>query len=393
MIDVSTQLLIPDGGSNYRVWDLTPMLVAEEGLSLPPLNYLTQRGPYQHGDTVVGMRVEPRTIQVALTNTFVSNLDYRRSRDAWIVNTSPVNTGDLLAPTTPYIYRKVIRNRYKVQRADLVTLSGSAIVTSLTGRFVQWGLAAGQPFVITSGGDAGTYIIASVQNENTLTLSAALANDATGVTYECYTGIVIRDIDVFIEAGPALDVDKSIFTHSRKEVLRLVAHDPIWRDPFVQTITWVVDISGNLIFYESPNWTNRLVFPIWFSGNFVSADVTITYAGSWATRPKITLTGPFSVFKLSNVSTGDQLILNYLAAQGETIIIDLYALRAYNQFGIDLTNYLYNSGTQDSDLVTFSLLPHPMLVDGANQMHIDIMSALPNITSAVMTWQSRYIGV
>lgn len=393
MIDVITQLLIPDGGTNYRVWDLTSILVAEKGLSLPPLNYLTQRGPYQHGDTVVGMRVEPRTIQVALSLEYGSGLDHRRAREDWIAKTSPVNAGDLLAPARPYIYRKIMRNRYKVQRTDLVTVNGSAIVTSTTARFVQWGLAAGQPFNITSGADTGTYVIASVQNENTLTLTANLTADATAIEYYCYTGIVVRDIDVFVEAGPALEVDRSSFSRSRREVLRLVAHDPIWRDPVIQSITWAVDISGNLIFYESPDWTDRAVFPIWFSGDFIMSNVTLTYAGTWLTRPVITLNGPFTLFKLTNNSTGDQLILNYNAAQGETVTIDVYALRAYNQNNIDLTNYLYNSGTQDSDLVTFGLVPHPMIVDGLNSISIEINTALPQVTRAVMTWQSRYIGV
>lgn len=161
----------------------------------------------------------------------------------------------------------------------------------------------------------------------------------------------------------------------------------------IQSITWAVDISGNLIFYESPDWTDRAVFPIWFSGDFIMSNVTLTYAGTWLTRPVITLNGPFTLFKLTNNSTGDQLILNYNAAQGETVTIDVYALRAYNQNNIDLTNYLYNSGTQDSDLVTFGLVPHPMIVDGLNSISIEINTALPQVTRAVMTWQSRYIGV
>lgn len=393
MIETVTQLLIPDAGATYRVWDLTSLLMSEQGLAIPPVNYLTQRGPYQHGDTVVGMRLEPRVIQLVLSKRFITSQDYHASRQRWIADLSSINTGDPLTPLRPYIYRKILYQRYKVDLADLVLVNGSATITSASSQFIQHGLTTGCTITVTSGASAGTYTLVSAQNENTLVLNLPAAANESGQQAYYYTQAVVREIDVLVDEAPHLSTAHDTLTRSHKEVLRLAAHDPIWRDPVVQSVTWIVDIAGNLIFYESPSWTNRAVFPIWFSGDFVISDTSLTYAGTWPTRPTITLTGPFNRFKLVNTSTGDNLILNYQAAQGETVTIDLYALYASNQAGANLTNYLYNSGTQDSDLVTFQLAPHPIVVGGVNQLHIEINGALPATTSAALAWQSRYIGV
>lgn len=393
MIDIVTQLLVPDVGTTYKAWDLTDMIVSEQGLSLPPINYLTQRGPYQHGDTVVGLRLEPRTIQLVLSKLFMTQLDHQLSRNVWINRLSPVNMGDVLAPVRPFIYRKYFYARYRIDLADLVLVNGSVQVTSQSASFVQRGLQIGQTVVITSGASAGTYDVVSIENENTVTLDAAMAADETGIACYYYSGTVVREIDVVVEDAPHLDISHDTLSRSRKDVLRLVAHDPIWRDTAVQTVSWAVDVSGNLIFYESPDWTDRLVFPIWFSGDFITSNVSLTYAGSWPTRPTITLYGPFTLFKLVNTTTNDTLVMNYTAVQGEIVTIDLYGLSAYNQAGADLTNYLYISGVLDSDLVTFQLAPHPIAPNGINTLHIEINDAAPQVTRAVMTWQSRYIGV
>jgi hypothetical protein len=42
------------------------MRLDEDGLGLPPVQRLTERGPAQHGDTDVGFRLQPRTINLVL---------------------------------------------------------------------------------------------------------------------------------------------------------------------------------------------------------------------------------------------------------------------------------------------------------------------------------------
>jgi len=393
MISEITQLLIPNGSGAYRVLDLTNQLVAEDGLAYPSIDYIRQRGPFQHGDTITSLRLNPRTIQIALANSLRDLYQYGDMRQKMLIDTSPINMLAVDDTIVPYVYRKVLRTNKHIWKSDLITTAASAIVTSASGHFADWGLGPGQQFVILSGADIATYVIQSVTNENTLVLTTPLSATATGIQYQITTGVQIRDIQVMIEVGPKLSGDGLSFSHSYREVLRLTAPDPVWFNPNEQSITWSIDVTGNLIFYELPDWPDRLEFPIWFSGDFLISDVTLSYVGTWPSRPQIVLTGPFDSFILENQSTSDRLVLNYTAANGEIVTIDLYGLEAHNQFGVDLTNYLYNSGTVDSDLVTFKLAPHPQVANGLNVMHMELLGAIAGVTTVNMSWKTRYIGV
>jgi len=66
---------------------------------------------------------------------------------------------------------------------DLVTTAGSAQVTSASSAFVTDGIAAVDYFVIANGPDTGTYRVASVDGENTLTLDRALTATRTEVSF------------------------------------------------------------------------------------------------------------------------------------------------------------------------------------------------------------------
>lgn len=393
MISEITQLLVPNGSGTYRTLDLTKQLVAEDGLAYPTVEFIRQRGPFQHGDTITGLRLGPRTIQIALAGDTRHLARYGDIRQKLLADTSPVNMLDVDDVIVPYIYRKILRTNRRIWKSDLSTTAGSASVTSLAGHFADWGLGPGQQFTILSGADAATYVIQSVTNENTLVLTTVLSATATNIQYQVTTGIQVRDLQVMIEVGPKFSGDGLSFSNSYKEILRLTAPDPVWYNPNDLSITWSIDVTGNLIFYESPDWTDRLEFPIWFSGDFLISDVTLAYVGTWPSRPQVVLTGPFDNFVLENQSTSDRLVLNYSAASGEIVTLDLYGLEAHNQFGVDLTNYLYDSGTEDSDLVTFKLAPAPQVAGGLNVLHMELTGAIPVVTTVNMSWKTRYAGV
>jgi len=69
------------------------------------------------------------------------------------------------------------------RRGDLVTTAGSAVVTSASSAFVTDGIQAGDPFAIANGPDLGLYVVASVDSQTQITLTAALTATRTGVGF------------------------------------------------------------------------------------------------------------------------------------------------------------------------------------------------------------------
>lgn len=67
--------------------------------------------------------------------------------------------------------------------SDLVTCAGSAVVNSVTGGFSEYGIEEGDPFFITSGSDAGEYIVSSVDWDQQITLTESLTATGSGISY------------------------------------------------------------------------------------------------------------------------------------------------------------------------------------------------------------------
>lgn len=53
---------------------------SREGTGMPPVEYLTERGPFQHGETLKGFRLRPRTIQMLIRQNYNSRDQYFRGR-------------------------------------------------------------------------------------------------------------------------------------------------------------------------------------------------------------------------------------------------------------------------------------------------------------------------
>lgn len=51
-------------------------LIFEEGLGMPPIEYITSRGPFQHGETFKDYFLRPRNIQMGIRHNFCSRSDY-----------------------------------------------------------------------------------------------------------------------------------------------------------------------------------------------------------------------------------------------------------------------------------------------------------------------------
>lgn len=394
MTDAIWQLLYPKFGGEYGVLDLTDIMVTEQGRAMPPLHYTVQRGTYQHGETPVGMRLDPRVMQLAIADERQSRPQLYEDLARFLSRINPGRNWSVTGTATRCIYRKIMPGGRPCWRSDLVTTSGSKVVTSQAGRFVEWGLGPGHPFTIASGADLGDYVIESITNENTLELTQALIATATGVQYRALTGRVMRDLYVLLEAGPTLEDDRAEDSWSMGETLKLIAHDPVWRCPVLQSVTWGVTNLSNLVFYENPDWTDRAVFPIWFGMDSILSNASLIYLGTWPSRPMIIANGPFSGLTLENLSTGDKLNMAYAAQVGEQVTINLEALTVTNNHGQNLMRYMSTPYTAaDSDLITFGLYPDPQVQNGVNQINLTISGAVLGRTGAMMNWYSRYIGV
>lgn len=74
-----TSFITPDG-IEYTFDSIYKALLSEEGLGMPTIEYLTQQGPYQHGQSIVGYRLEPRIIQLLLRHNGISRSDFWSNR-------------------------------------------------------------------------------------------------------------------------------------------------------------------------------------------------------------------------------------------------------------------------------------------------------------------------
>lgn len=74
-----TELQTPDGETFY--FDtLDKFMLSEEGLGMPEIEYITQRGPFQHGETAYDYRLEPRILQYVFRENTCSRDNYWAAR-------------------------------------------------------------------------------------------------------------------------------------------------------------------------------------------------------------------------------------------------------------------------------------------------------------------------
>lgn len=396
-VDAAWQLLYPTGDGTYGVMDLTSMIITEQGRGMAPVKYATRRGVYQHGETPITMRLDPRVVQVVMATDHDSRSQMYDNLARLLKHLSPSRNWPISGGLDECIYRKIMPGGRLQWRSDLITWAGSRQIESATGKFAEWGLDAGDPFNILSGPDAGEYVIEKVYNENLLTLTQAMAWDLTGVEYRVFTGRIVRDLKVLLESGPTLEDDRQDDTMALNDTIRFIAYDPVWRNALQQSLIWPNDDYLNLIFYEPVNWENRARFPTWFYDariDHFAAQTLVTYAGTWMARPVMIINGPFTNVTVRNLSTGDQLSLYYTANRDERVTIDLDALEVTNNRGESLMRFMSTPyADADSDLITFGLYPDPQVPGGQNLLSVDIDGVDLNVTKVFTNWYSRYVGV
>lgn len=290
-------------GAIYRLSDdYNTTVLGFEGEGLPPIDYITQTSPNQHGETVLDYRIRPRTIQV---------LHRKSSCD---------------------------RQAYWELRADILNkLRPNRSTTICPGRLVYR-----------------------------------------------LPGNKVRCVDVWPMEGPKF-ASRNLEVYDEyaiTETLRFVAFNPIFYDP--------TQVSRTVSYSPAQNIVFPITFPIIFSSNGIYESFTITYDGTWASYPYITLTGPMSGFILQHVELG--IFIKFLRniASGEVITID-------TSFGnISAVSSLYgnvlSSFSADSSLVGMRILTEGEVTGGVNTFAVASNGADIN-TSVVISYYKRFIGI
>lgn len=193
----------------------------------------------------------------------------------------------------------------------------------------------------------------------------------------------IRAIDVAIADGPGFQPVSGWDGFGFTETLRFTAFDPTWYNPVSATVSIIPSTSDNLVF--------PFTFPFVFGSGVISSSTTIAYPGTWPTFPTITIDGPVAGPSITNVTTGEDLVLSsYTVAAGERVTFDLrYGVKSItNNFGVNLGGYI----SATSDLATFHLEPSPGAPSGNNQISFAGNGAT-GATAFGISYYARYYGV
>ena len=315
------EYIAPDG-QVYKFDDKlnNKWLASFTGYGMPEMEFITERGPYQHGETLLDYRLKPRTIQLV----------HRRSaerRQGWWNN------------------RADILNRLRPNRHT-----------------------------------AGMF--------------------GLGVLRKRLPNGSVRALDVIVQQGPVFSArgqdtwDEWAFD----EELRFYAGDPIFYDPTLVTVLWVVSDVGGLYFH-STTYPDDLFFPASFGTDTVSGSANVHYTGTWLAYPIIYVTGPINQPVVQNTTTGKsiQLLCNVSAGETVTIALPFGNKTVTNNVGANLIGEV----SAASDLSELAVEPEPEAAwcgtharpCGLNVFYAGGGGGVVGQTQIRMTYKTRYVGI
>lgn len=275
-----------------------------QGGGLAPVQYITQQGPFQHGQTVIDYRFQPRLF----------TLIHRRNGNC--------------------------RADYWAHRRQ--------ILTQLT--------PSRQLF--------GEFTTGTLRKKISPTLSV--------------------DLKVLVSEGLNFDQRQNAWDEwAIQDAIRFIAHDPFYYGTSTHEIEFGGTGDDELVF--------PITFPIVFGKSFVDDTQVINYAGTFNAFPIITITGPAKGVTLTNLATNEMISLNYDVPTGVIVTINLSEGQktASDNLGNNLIGYI----TPNSDLATFSILPHPGAPNGVNTIRMTAANTQPGETRVVLSYQDKYVGV
>lgn len=173
---------------------------------------------------------------------------------------------------------------------------------------------------------------------------------------------------------------------SIREVIDMIAFDPIWFDPDTTSTDYVMTglTNTDLVF--------SITFPIVFgTSGLIFSTGLITYPGTWRTYPIFTLTGPYTSATITNVTTGAVLSMVVAIGEGDTRIIDLTpgAQRIVDGNGVSR----YNELGANSNLIDLNIRPEPEVPGGIQTIQVVMLGGVMGQSSASIAYYNRYFAI
>lgn len=274
------------------------VVISSEGEGLPPINYLTQRGPFQDGVNLIDEFLQPRIVQLIVRHNYRS------------------------------------RNAYQAGRQTLVGILDPHLQLTEGGR--------------TPG-----------------TLRKYLLDGSR------------RDLACMPIQGPNFAPRGSEWQEwSYQEALRFQGFDPVYINPVQHTQAFAK---------QGSELVGPMTGPI--IGTTLDSIVTVNYLGTWRSYPVFTVLGPALAIQIENLTTSEQIFINYVLEAGRTLTISL--VQGNKAITLDDGTNLMGYVSSDSDLAEWHLTENNQ---GVNVLHARVPGA--GSTSLVTTyWYDKFLGI
>jgi len=135
-----TQYISPDG-EVYRFETDDKFLISETGFGMPPISYITQRSPIQHGETAIDFRLNPRVIQLVHRRNGCSREEYWANRSALLNVIRPNRANYYGRSYPPLLQHGKLRKIFKdgsMRDLDVVIEQGPEFVARDPSRWDEW---------------------------------------------------------------------------------------------------------------------------------------------------------------------------------------------------------------------------------------------------------------
>lgn len=185
-----------------------------------------------------------------------------------------------------------------------------------------------------------------------------------------------REINCLVASG--LELQEILGSNSGPTWQRFpatfLAHDPYWYDVSPTTQTFTVDSSGAFFFP---------FFPLKITTSEIAVDSSVDNTGDVESWPVWTITGPGSVIKLLNYTTGKELYFPSGAlAAGQQIIVDTRP---------GVKSVVYDDGSNAFSALSGSSSLWP-LVRGLNTVRLEMTGAVAGQSSLTLLYSRRYLS-
>lgn len=171
-----------------------------------------------------------------------------------------------------------------------------------------------------------------------------------------------------------------------QEPIEFIAFDPVWFEPD----TVVTNVTSSI--------SEQLVFPITFdNANIIFGESgllfidAVTYTGTWESYPTITITGPYTAVTVRHLERQIVLTLSVAILANETRVL---TLTPGSQSLVDgMGNNKFSELGPLSNLVNFSILPEPEVVNGLNTLRVNLTGGVAGQSSVTIAYNRRYFAL